>query len=663
MQNEPEGSGFVDSDFYWTPDYSQAGTYTDITFTVSDGTLDSDPQTAAITVANVNDAPVFIATPAKITSYSVYTDAKSVGARGDYVYAAYANGKLKALDISNIKDIREVSAINTYRNPARLEISDSEIYLVDSGNYVYIVDIAIPSSFYALGNMQETAALNTAVYDNTAYIACGENIALYDITDRNYPSKLEGYDLGKADKVLTKDEYAYAISADEDLKVIDTATNEVIAFKNFNGSSSYEPVDIAISGNNIYIAKDTYGIICFDVQTPESPSENGEFYIADTAIKELKPYNKDRIFALGASSNIYSLIYIDTNDPTLMTQLWSYSFGSGSVVDAIDSYGNMVLAANQNGVDIIVAPLDDSYTVEAESELKITIYVEDPDADNISYTMENKPDFAEAEFSDRGDGRATFTWTPTEDQIGNYADISFVADDGYQEVSSKSITINVVSKEVASQFPPVLLLHLNTDLSDSSPSAHTITKYGNASIDSSVTKLGAASVKLDGSGDYLSAADSDDWYLGSGDFTIDCWVRFSDVSVYNEIYSQVVNGDNRVEFYRGSEGCLSFYDRVSGVTQAQYDWRFPASVNTWYHIALVRSGSNLYCFINGTSIAPNISTAIESRDLGNIAQPVCIGARPGWADKIYLNGWIDEFRISKGIARWTRNFTPPKIEY
>ncbi|MDP3790309.1 MAG: putative Ig domain-containing protein, partial [Candidatus Omnitrophota bacterium] len=449
VQNEPEGSGFVNNDFYWTPDYTQAGVYSDVTFTVYDGALYSDPQAVTITVANTNDAPVFIGTPAKIASYGGYGEAKSVGARGDYAYVAYADGKLKALDISNLRDIREVSAITTYRDLTRLEISGSEIYLVDSGSLVSIVDIAVPSWFYARGNMPEITALDTALYENTAYIACGENLALYDITDRNTPVKIEGFDFGKADKIITKDAYAYAISADEDLKVIDTAANLVISLKNFQGGEGYRPTDIAVSGNNLYIAKGAYGIVCFDIQDPASPKENGEYYIYGTTMAEIRPYNKDRIFILGASSGNYSLTYLDSGDPTLMAVLWSHSFAQGAVINGIAQDGNLVFTANQDGVDALVSPLDDSYTVEAGNELKITVYATDPDSDSISYIMNNKPDFAGAEFTEKIDGRAIFTWTPAEAEIGTYADITFIVSDGYQDVSSKTITINVVEKDVA----------------------------------------------------------------------------------------------------------------------------------------------------------------------------------------------------------------------
>jgi len=79
-----------------------------------------------------------------------------------------------------------------------------------------------------------------------------------------------------------------------------------------------------------------------------------------------------------------------------------------------------------------------------------------------------------------------------------------------------------------------------------------------------------------------------------------------------------------------------------------------------YHIAIVRdSSSNLYMFINGTEIGSTTASYTHNINVG--AYLLRIGERKDGTHD--LNGKIDELRISKGIARWTSNFTPPTSPY
>ncbi len=84
--------------------------------------------------------------------------------------------------------------------------------------------------------------------------------------------------------------------------------------------------------------------------------------------------------------------------------------------------------------------------------------------------------------------------------------------------------------------------------------------------------------------------------------------------------------------------------------------------NCWHHWAWVRSGSNAYFFLDGTSIA--LTQTVAWGSLTNINSVYQVGAAKNVAGaQVYVNGWLDEVRISKGIARWTSNFTPPTSEY
>jgi len=157
----------------------------------------------------------------------------------------------------------------------------------------------------------------------------------------------------------------------------------------------------------------------------------------------------------------------------------------------------------------------------------------------------------------------------------------------------------------------------------------------------------------------LTAPDSDDWAWGTGKFTVDFWVKFIDLTLYDCIFSPYDDGGfNRCLFDVGSNNNVRF------ASTSICDISTPNnSVTTgqWHHIALVRDGANYYIFIDGVSQTLTYTiTPDETTNFANINSVFRIGGQYfGWN----LNGYIDEFRVSKGVARWTTNFTPPTTEY
>ena len=80
------------------------------------------------------------------------------------------------------------------------------------------------------------------------------------------------------------------------------------------------------------------------------------------------------------------------------------------------------------------------------------------------------------------------------------------------------------------------------------------------------------------------------------------------------------------------------------------------AINTWHHVAVARSGTSTKLFLNGVQEGATFTGDTNNYIVG--ASRPMIGAG-GPAGGLELNGWIDELRVSKGIARWTANFTPP----
>lgn len=86
-----------------------------------------------------------------------------------------------------------------------------------------------------------------------------------------------------------------------------------------------------------------------------------------------------------------------------------------------------------------------------------------------------------------------------------------------------------------------LLLHCDgtdgsTTFSDNGVTGHTVTANGNAQIDTAQSKFGNASGLFDGTGDYLTIPDHADWNFGTGNFTIDAWIRFACDRCKSNIY-------------------------------------------------------------------------------------------------------------------------------
>lgn len=192
-------------------------------------------------------------------------------------------------------------------------------------------------------------------------------------------------------------------------------------------------------------------------------------------------------------------------------------------------------------------------------------------------------------------------------------------------------------------------------------SGKTWTAAGNAQIDTAQYKFGGASGLFDGTGDYISTPDHADFDVGAGDFTVELFIRFSTISNVN-LYTKRANIGVFSPVHIGLDvgGPLYFRSSANGTSWGvQLDWNYTTNITTgnWYHVAAVRHGNVWNLYLDGVSRA---SVTVSQTVMTNVATPT-IGASADGNNS--MNGWIDEFRFSKGIARWTANFTPPGYPY
>lgn len=187
------------------------------------------------------------------------------------------------------------------------------------------------------------------------------------------------------------------------------------------------------------------------------------------------------------------------------------------------------------------------------------------------------------------------------------------------------------------------------------------TAIGDAHIDTGVKKFGTGSGSFDGTGDYLTVANSADFDFGSGDFTIDGWFYFNANNIgYQFMVDRRSNSDGT-----GWVFFLDYKNQFSFLSASASGWDNVVLNNTgvvpatgcWIHMAVVRFGNVFTMYQNGTAI----KSGTYAGSIGEQTTNLTIGA--GHATPGSFNGYIDELRISKGIARWTANFTPPTAPY
>lgn len=203
-----------------------------------------------------------------------------------------------------------------------------------------------------------------------------------------------------------------------------------------------------------------------------------------------------------------------------------------------------------------------------------------------------------------------------------------------------------------------------TTFIDESASAKTITTFGNAQVDTAQFKYGASSLLLDGTGDYATLAASSDFDF-SGQFTIEFFVRFngtvSDAGLITR--DSVTSADIRWYIYMNTNTLYwNAYDTNDVLKFISYAWTHSGS--TWYHIAVDKDGSgNVRLYIDGVKVG-GTSTMVNGTRTTGTAPVLNIGS-----DRPYtsydLNGWMDEIRITKGVARYATDtsFTVPTSSF
>ncbi len=190
-----------------------------------------------------------------------------------------------------------------------------------------------------------------------------------------------------------------------------------------------------------------------------------------------------------------------------------------------------------------------------------------------------------------------------------------------------------------------------TTTSDLSNTNATVTFNGNSQISTAQSKFGGSSLYFNGTAGDSVTLPAGSAYRFSADFTVEMWFYMNAFNTYSELYSTwPSSGTGSLEIQIRSAGgntIRTWYNSGSA-----FDSSTSLSTGQWYHLALTRSGTTVTYWLNGTSD----NTMTLSGQMGRDDTIVRIGA---YNSQYTFDGYIDDMRVTNGVARYTSTFTPP----
>ncbi|MFZ2038492.1 MAG: LamG-like jellyroll fold domain-containing protein [Minisyncoccia bacterium] len=192
--------------------------------------------------------------------------------------------------------------------------------------------------------------------------------------------------------------------------------------------------------------------------------------------------------------------------------------------------------------------------------------------------------------------------------------------------------------------------HMNNNWLDSSGNGNDGTAQDNATF--GAAKLGSTAGSFDGTGDYVSVPDSDNWNFSSGNFTINFWVNLNQLTSGIHLLNQYGDSNNRMMFYINVANnyeliflTISGGSTIVDLESSALTW----NTSQWYHLSVVRNGNEWKLFRNNIQIG----SITDSDTMPNISGPLYFGQYGGGS--YGLNGRMDETCI------WNRALSTTSI--
>ena len=156
---------------------------------------------------------------------------------------------------------------------------------------------------------------------------------------------------------------------------------------------------------------------------------------------------------------------------------------------------------------------------------------------------------------------------------------------------------------------------------------------------------------FDGTGDYLITPYVPQFDMWRGDLTVEGWFYFNSVSNAPHLFQfaepTVSSSQFRVTVYVSSS-VVRLYTQVGTTGSDKITGTTTLSTGQWYYIALTKSGTTFTLYVNGTSQGTSTTTTYPA----GVNERLTIGFQSdGGAAGDYFNGYVDDFRVTRGFAR------------
>jgi hypothetical protein len=187
----------------------------------------------------------------------------------------------------------------------------------------------------------------------------------------------------------------------------------------------------------------------------------------------------------------------------------------------------------------------------------------------------------------------------------------------------------------------------------------TITRNGSAQISSAQFKFNGTSGLFNGTADYLVTPSNAGYGFGTGDFTMECFAMATSAKSGTAIMDMRASGGGSGQVkptIQFSTNTFTYFTNGTGrISTAN-----TISTGVWYHIAVSRVAGTTYMFLDGVLVG----TYVDANNYGSSGDLVIagVGDSRGFSGGLFP-GYLAELRITKGVGRYTSNFTPPTAPY